>query len=444
MSIRLFKNRIFKLILIFFLLSSTMLNAFSLTIGGATRGITKYMQGQVNNYTHYLSNQVSSLISQYLGDIGINIQCLVPNLNFEKYFNISTKGINLCTDLRKFYQFKIGPCSVSANIVNNPIFKVLNSLCTGFLNGHYQIEFVFNGSLATIVEEEGLSISDNQNIPIESKIVYPSGLTFKDIYGTFDGKQLGYFASVAKVNPSLPDARAWLTDDKKALIVKENLLKTSKSKTTDLNKALLPLNNAQAYKLSRDNAKIYAQAEPNIVDLISETQKVLGKYVAEHQNHFDEEDFLRYFTDFVNGKLTDDFGNRIDVIVKAYKSLDDAINFKYANKLLILKATSKFYVYSPTLTKLQSLPIKKRKEFLYKALIWNAQKTDLLGQREEERTKKHNKIRIALRKAYIASVPFNKDKANAELQMILTGQNKGGGIGGLKLPSLPKLPQLPF
>ena len=380
------------------------LNAFSLK---GKLNIGQNISNTINKYTNGKLGLLSSYLSNLIG-AKINLKCLVPAINLSKNFNIGK--FSPC-NIKTIYQFHLGPCSATININNNPLYSRLNQMCQ-FLDTGISINGIMNVGFTDISINAGL----RNNTDLKN-IIFPNKITYQDIYGSKDGSTNGYFATVAKKYPNSADGKIFLTNNKELLILKTNLIKTTG--TTDLSKTLLPKNIAQYNIMVNKNAKTYSQIVPSIIDIISNTQKILTSpqamsYIKNSDGTYNYNNYLNYFVKYVNGNLDGD-----KTIIKLYKNIDSAIDYKYAQKLLILKAESKYFEYAPTQSRLNLISIKNKNNFLYKSTIWSAQETNLLGQREEERAKAHQVVRIALRKAYIASMPFDKVAAQKELDAIL-------------------------
>ena len=363
-----------------------------------------------NQINQYLAGQ-TSLISNYLSNllgVKVNINCLLPPLKINQNFGIGTYAF---CNFEPIYNFKFGPCQAEVDFSTNSLYKQTQELCN-LLNQGISIKGSINIGFTDVSVQMGLK----DNAPL-SHIKYPSGLSFQDIYGNNEGSE-SFFINAVKHYPNSSDAKAFLTNDKETLILKDIALK--QSGTSNLSSLKLPKNLARYIKAVNDNARVYADSIPDIVDIIGNSQSVLlNKCLPLSKNNdgtFNYEKYFNCYQKYIKGNTDIDPEKTIP---KLYKTIDSAIDYKYANKLMILKATSNFFEYAPTQNKLDLLPVNEKKDFLYRSVIWSAQETDLLGQREEERKKAHIKVRIATRKAYIASMPFDEVKAQKELDALL-------------------------
>jgi len=418
MLIQWFKNRKKITILFSFLLSINTLNALS--IGSITNSLqnsaSKKIEADIKNKIGSINLNgiikgglkekdigfLSSILSTIF-NAKINVKCLMPHFKAKAY------SYSVC-GLKDKFNFNLGPCSIKSDFSENPLYKKFNSMCnkksieTGISADSF-VNTAFAGMMTAKALDNGIS---------PELIKYGNNITFKDAYGDKNGNKGSYFVEVAKLYPHSTDAQAILNNNKKLLLIKDALIKVKG--TTDLNKAGLPKNLTLYKEAITNNAKIYRQTIPNSVDIISTVQSVLTssdclKYIKNSDGTINYNNYLDYYVNYVNKKDGD--------IDKLYQSIDNAINYEYANKLIILKAKSKYYEYAPTENHFKIIPDTKKPDFLYKSLVWTSQETDLLGQREREKERAHEKIRIMLRKAYIASMPFDEVKAVNELNQLL-------------------------
>ena len=410
MSILSFRKKIFVLSALS-LVSFMQLNAETLNFKAETKVINKKLNKELNGYL----GKYTSVISNFLG-VKLNMTCLIPAIKFNKKINFS-----LC-NLKDHYKFKIGPCSLKVNLSSNPLYSRINNMCSTLEKGISVKSLINVGFL-----DMSASVALGKNVDF-SKIKYVKNITYKELYGDKKGKTSSLFITITKKYPNSSIAKDVLTNNKKALIVEDHLIKSTGS--ANLSSAILPKNKAIFNKAVVNNAKVYKQTIPDIVNIISNVQKVLtSDYVlSDIRNSDGTYNYVEYLNDFqryVKGDLPISNQNTIS---KLYQTVNSAIDYEYANKLLILEANSKYYEYAPTADALKIMPLQKRKKFLFNSLIWTAQKTDLLGQRDIAKAKADMKIKITLRKAYIASKPFDAVRAQKELNALLqiTSNNSGG------------------
>ena len=375
---------------------------------------------------------ISSFFKKNFG-VSLNLKCLSYSAKIKEKIYFPCK-------MKKSFSLKIGPCKVTAGLSKNPIFSRLNDLCSA-VNKGVSIYGAVNIGLTSMTAAAGLSKDSNLTkiLFFNPKSNNKEGLSYQDLYGKKDGNSTGFLATEAKKHPNSSDAKAFLNSDKELLILKDLTLKQQAS--SRLSTMKLPENISQYEITVNKNAKIYKDTIPDIIDIISASQNILStkcidaaKVSPPEHSEYNYTNYLGCFVAYAEGKnqegeviyedtgtvIEKDLGeNGIGTIPKLYKTIDNAINFEYANKLMILKAKSKYFEYAPTESKFKLLPVRDKKNFLYRSVIWSAQETNLLGQREKERKKAHLKVKIAMRKAYIASMPFDDKAANYELNQLL-------------------------
>jgi len=437
MLIQPFNKKYISLILAGGLLFNPLYAQFGSFLGEMATGYAKSkINSQLSKYSNIV-NQYRNLFGGNLNIAGINLNlsCLMPSVNWGLQ---GSNRIYAPCSMKSNYSLKIGPCVVNANFQNNPIFSQLDKMCRNINNG-YTISSAMNIGFTGMSINAGLR--NNADL---TKIRFGNAntsqtITYQDLYGSKDGKQAGFFVNMVKKYPNSSDAKAFLTSDKKLLILKDLNLKQQAS--SRLSTMKLPKNISQYEININKNADIYKDAIPDIVNIISSAQSVLttkcvkaAMVNAPSNSEYNYKDYLGCFKAYAQGigknhqivyeptgtviesNLGDD---ELGTVAKLYKTIDSAIDFKYTNKLLVLKAKSKFFEYAPTENKFNLIPIQDKKDFLYRSAIWSAEETDLLGKREEERRKAHLKVRVAMRKAYIASMPFDSKKAANELNSLL-------------------------
>ena len=417
MSIQLLnKNSVIKGILISSVLA-TQLNAVTLGISNPLANTISQVNNAANNAQNEL-NSVTGAISSALGSLGIklNLSCLLPH----PHFSLGSLGghysihvYNLC-NLKNNFNFKIGPCAGSVNLSSNPLYSRLSNMCQ-----HGDISSTISVGLSGITVSAGLNSDTDFN-----NIRYASGVTYSALYGNKEGTTPSLFVSTVTAHPNSRIAKDFLTNNKESLLTETFLIK--KTGSASVSKAKLPKNIALFNKQVNNNAKIFKQSIPNEIDIVSKIQTVM-KNVLSKPSLYNNDHTINYttyfhnFTDFTAGNLVTNTSNpnTDKTIPKLYKTVHSAINYEYSLKLMELKAKSEYFEYAPTQPAIILLPYQKRRKFLYNSLIWTTQKTLLEGQKQKALAKADESIRITLRKAYIASKPFDSVLAQKELNNLL-------------------------
>ena len=310
-----------------------------------------------------------------------------------------------------------GTPSSSATTINETSYNTgdeLNSPNNALITKTKGIHYTpITTEIVDVPQSQTISYSSDVIEQNSSKIIYPSQITQKELYGGDGG---GYFAYVAKNRPNSTTAIAYRADDTATLVMKdlsikataydnENLIALPKDKNDEM---LMTSSKAQLRYI--DPVINWSEFIDSVESNLSQTFLAIepsGNSATAMKADVETKEYQAY-TQFVQS----------DYVQNVYKKQEDMLRAMYAD-LSLLMTNQKDYIFDPSETKVETLPLRERTHFKYKSLIQMTKETMLKGMLGRAIKYKRELLDIALKKAYICSSPYRPKIAEQELKDML-------------------------
>ena len=374
-----------------------------------------------------LGGQLESVISRVTGGM-VKLKCIRPSGSgigeFDFCKNIQSMGNPFGYFSGKGFKIDLKVCTLSGSTPNIASYydNLLKQLCkhpqSGSGSGSSASKKVeYNPVVVEVTnlpELQGVSSTSGKVVTDSNKVVYPSGITQAELYG---GNGIGYYAYIAKKDRNNPTAIAYMNNDKSTLILKDIAIK-SIAKDAE-SKIGLPKNKDEAIKVT--NTKAQARyVEPQIdwaqfMDYVEANLSATFAALPVNQNTTMAEIRKKEYdawVKFVNSKKVQD----------TYKKQEDMIKTMFGD-IMMLQTADKDYVFDPSQARIDSMPrgigqpsINKYK---YNSLIQLTKETMLKGIMGQAIKYKKALIDMALKKAYICSIPFRERIVRKEMEDVL-------------------------
>ena len=285
-----------------------------------------------------------------------------------------------------------------------------NTILTEVKGVHYS---PITTEIVNVPQSQTVSYSSDIVEQNSSKVIYPSKITQKELYG---GEGGGYFAYTAKNNPNSSTAIAYRANDTEALVMKDMSIKATAYDNENL--IALPKDKDKEMMMTSSKAQLrYIDPVINWSDFIDSVESNLsqsflkitpvGNNATEMKADAETKEFQAY-SNFIQS----------DYIQNIYKKQEDMLRAIYSDLSLLL-TNDKDYIFDPSETKAETLPLDRRTHFKYKALVQMTKETMLKGLLGRAIKYKRELLDIALKKAYICATPYRPKIAEQELKDML-------------------------
>jgi hypothetical protein len=295
---------------------------------------------------------------------------------------------------------------------------------------------------ANSVEGEGLFAGgmdrSKSTIPVEKR-EYPSGLTGKDLYSRYKGKEGGYLIASAEEDPYGSTAVAMKTFDKASIVLKTMALKSRRGSSgkgkrkvgasndfgadnADLIK--LPPTKAKSLDLEDETVQYYTKLDPDLNEFkdtltrrlrkIYTTNSSKGIKIGEGKKMIS----LAKYRDREKNATAKFYKDKKSGLASMYEAAETEAKAELASELLLMTADPN-YIADPSEARLQYIKDSQRNAFKYAALIQQEKNKQLKLRIARKMKHKKQMIDMVKRQAEISASLFRDDIARHEIKKLL-------------------------